>query len=113
LKIAFVTAPPAEAHGLARRAVEAGVAACVNVVRGVTSHYRWQGEHHVDDEVLLIAKVAEDQVDEFVARVRDWHSYSCPEVILAEVAGGNPEYISWVESSTRNASRDDNDQGSM
>lgn len=101
MKIAYVTAPPEEANGLARRAVADGVAACVNVVFGVTSHYRWENEVHADGESLLIAKVADDRAEEFVRKIREWHSYSCPEVILTEVTGGNPEYIDWVEEASK------------
>ena len=113
MKIAFVTAPPQEANSLARRAVESGVAACVNVVPGITSHYRWQGEHHADGETLLIAKISEEMVTEFIARIREWHSHSCPEVVVVDVTGGNADYISWVESSSRNVLREEENEGSM
>jgi len=106
LKVAFVTAPPGEAHSLARRAVESDVAACVNVIPGITSHYRWQSELHADSESLLVAKVAEDRVEEFIARIREWHSFSCPEVVIVDVIGGNLDYISWVESQTKGNSND-------
>ena len=97
MKVAFVTATPGEANGLASRAVESKVAACVNVLFGVTSHFFWEGEKQSDGEALLIAKVPDDRTEEFVARIREWHSYQCPEVILIDVVGGNPEYIAWVE----------------
>lgn len=106
MKVAFVTTPPDEAHGLAKRAVESDLAACVNVIEGITSHYRWQNELHADRESLLMAKIAEDRVEEFVAKIRDWHSYSCPEVIVTDVIGGNHDYISWVESRTQGSSQD-------
>ena len=106
MKIAFVSTPPDDAHGLAKRAVESDLAACVNVIEGITSHYRWQNELHADRESLLMAKIAEDRVEEFVAKIRDWHSYSCPEVIVTDVIGGNHDYISWVESRTQGSSQD-------
>ena len=106
MKVAFVTAPPEEAHSLARRAVESEVAVCVNVIAGVTSHYRWQSELHADSETLLMAKVADDRVEEFIARIREWHTYSCPEVIITDVIGGNPDYISWVESQQKGSTQD-------
>ena len=99
MKIAFITAPPEEANGLARRVVESGLAACVNVIFGVTSHYRWQGEIQSDGEALLMAKLTDELADEFVEKVREWHSYQCPEVILTDVTGGNPEYLEWIQSS--------------
>jgi len=105
VKVAYVTAPAEEAHGLARRAIEAELAACVNVIPGITSHYRWQNELHSDTESLLVAKVPSDRVDEFVANIRDWHSYTCPEVILTDVTGGNVDYIAWVESVGKGSSQ--------
>ena len=96
MKVAFVSAPPGEANGLARRAVESKVAACVNVLFGITSHYQWHGEIHTDPEALLIAKVSDENADEFVQRIREWHSYQCPEVVLLDVTGGNPDYLRWV-----------------
>ena len=104
MKVGLVTAPMEEANGLARRAVESGVAACVNVLPGVTSHYVWDGVLHSDPEVLLIAKVADEKADDFVNRMREWHSYSCPEVILVDVIGGNPDYIRWVSDRSSEAS---------
>lgn len=106
MKIAFVTTPPDEAESLAKRAVESDLAACVNVIEGITSHYRWQNELHADRESLLMAKIAEDRVEEFVAKIRDWHSYSCPEVIVTDVIGGNHDYISWVESRNQGSTQD-------
>ena len=104
MKVGFITAPLEEANGLARRAVESGVAACVNVLPVVTSHYVWDGELHSDSEVLLIAKVADEKVTEFVNRIREWHTYSCPEVILLDVVAGNPDYLRWVGEGTSEAS---------
>jgi periplasmic divalent cation tolerance protein len=101
MKIGYVTAPPEEANGLARRAVDAGIAACVNVLFGVTSHYRWQDEIHADSEALLIAKVPEGKEAEFTEQVRAWHPYTCPEILLTDVVGGDSEYISWVNSACR------------
>ena len=98
MKMAWISAPPEEANGLARRVVDSGLAACVNVVYGVTSIYRWHGEIHSDGETLLIAKVADENADEFVARIREWHTYQCPEVLLTDVIGGNPDYIRWVSN---------------
>jgi periplasmic divalent cation tolerance protein len=96
VKIAFVTAPPEEAGALARRLVEASLAACVNILFGVTSVYRWQGRLQTDNEALLIAKVADDKSEEFAVRVKEWHPYQVPEVVLIDVTGGNPDYLAWV-----------------
>jgi periplasmic divalent cation tolerance protein len=96
MKIAFVTAPPEEAGALARRLVDADLAACVNVLFGVTSVYRWQGQFHTDNEALLIAKLADEKAELFVARVKEWHPYQVPEVVLIDVTGGNPDYLAWV-----------------
>ena len=97
MKIALMTAPPAEAESLARRLVAASLAACVNVVPGGRSIYRWKGEIETEDESILIAKIRDDDADAFVGRAVEWHSYECPECILIDVEGGNPAYLAWVD----------------
>ncbi len=101
MKIALITAPLDEAKGLAHRAVGESVAACVNILYGITSIYRWQDEVHTDGEAMLIAKVPDDKVDEFVAKIRGWHPYQCPEIILLDPVGGNPDYFAWADSGGR------------
>ncbi|ELY88454.1 divalent-cation tolerance protein CutA [Natrinema altunense] len=73
----YITAPPEAADELAETLVEERLAACVNRL-STTSTYRWEGELHRDDEVVLLAKTTDDAYDALVDRVRDSHPYDVP-----------------------------------
>ena len=93
----FVTAPNAETGAsLARALVEERLAACVNLVPGVRSVYRFEGAVHVDDEVLLVAKTRADRCASLAARVRELHPYDVPEVLELPAVGGSAAYLAWV-----------------
>ena len=95
----LVTAPDAETGGrLARTLVEERLAACVNVVPGVRSVYRFEGAVHDDAEVLLIVKTRADRCDELAARIRALHPYALPEVLALAAVGGSAESLSWVST---------------
>ncbi len=84
---------------IARALVEDGLAACVNMVGGVDSVYRWKGKVEEGREWLLIAKTTMDLLDRVTARVKELHSYQVPEVVAIRVEGGNKEYLDWVGES--------------
>jgi len=93
----YVTASgPEAAERLARALVEERLAACVNVLPGVRSFYRWEGELHVDDEVALLAKTRADRFDALAARVRELHGYDVPCVVALGIADALPDYQAWV-----------------
>lgn len=92
------TCPDADtAARLARGLVEAGHAACVNVLPGIRSIYRWQGEVQDDAEVLMVGKCATDRLE----GLREWleanHPYEVPEVIALPVTAGSTAYLDWIE----------------
>lgn len=89
-----------EALHIARALVEERLAACANVLDGMTSVYRWQGRIEEDAEAVLIAKTTDDLVDRLVARVKALHSYDCPCVVALPIAGGNQDFIDWIEVET-------------
>jgi len=97
MHLTLITAPPDQADGLARTLVAERLCACVNVVPAVTSHYVWEGKQEADTEALLIAKVPADRLEAFTERVKELHPYSVPEIVALDVAGGNADYIAWVE----------------
>ena len=86
-----------EADRLADALVVNGLAACVNVIPGVTSVYRWEGELQRDQEWLLVAKSHRDALNEFVRCVYTIHSYEVPEVVALPVVGGSQAYLSWID----------------
>lgn len=102
MKLVISTAPPGEAPGLARKLVEEGLAACVNVIPGVRSVYRWDGEICDDGESVMLMKTTEEVAPALCSRLGELHSYDVPEAVVVEASGeGNPDYLSWVEKSVR------------
>ena len=73
----YITAPPSDADEIAERLVEERLAACVNQL-STTSTYRWEGEIHRDDEVVLLAKTTDDAYDDLVDRLKEIHPYDVP-----------------------------------
>lgn len=96
-----------EAHALAKRLVEARLAACINVVPGVVSHYWWEGRVHRDAEWLLLIKTRGELLEALTQRVRAWHSYDEPEVVALPIVGGSPTYLAWIRESTTPPRGDD------
>ncbi len=96
VRVALVTAPGDAADELARSLVRDRVAACVNVVPGIRSHYRWEGRIETSDEALLVLKVPAEGSGELPDRVAARHPYDVPEVLLLDVSDGLPAYLRWV-----------------
>ena len=86
-----------EAAKLARVLVEARVAACVTIVPGARSVYRWQGAVETSEECLLIIKSSRPLFDQLRAALEKAHSYEVPEVLAIAVVEGAPNYITWLE----------------
>lgn len=99
--VILVTAPDESVAGdLARRLVEERLVACVNVLPGLRSIYRWQGEVEEAGEVLMILKARRVDVGAVAERVEELHPYEVPEVIALEVTAGHAPYLDWVRSET-------------
>lgn len=98
--IVFVTAPNKdEAARIAESLVSERMAACVNIVGGIESVYRWEGEVTRDQEVLLIIKTTDERYEELERRVIELHSYSTPEVIAYRIERGSEAYLKWLRDS--------------
>ena len=87
------------AADLAHRLVDEGLCACVNVVPGVTSFFRWEGKVDRADEVLLVAKTTAAAAPRLQARIRELHPHQVPEVLELPVQGGLPAYLQWLTAS--------------
>ena len=99
VRVVLITAPDAAVGAeLARTLVADGLAACVNLVPGIRSFYRWEGEIQDDAEVLLIAKTRADRGAALAARVNDLHPYDLPEVLEVPAVGGSSAYLDWVRT---------------
>ena len=83
----FITASSKDEAGrIAGALVEEGIAACVNVVEGVASVYRWKEEVVREDEVLMIVKTSRSRFGQLERRVQELHSYDVPEVVGVDIA---------------------------
>jgi periplasmic divalent cation tolerance protein len=91
----------ASAERLAEALVADQLAACVQVLPGVRSIYRWQGAIERSDEVLLLIKTTHERLDALADRIRALHSYELPELLAVEAVGGLPAYLDWVAAETR------------
>lgn len=97
VRVVLTTCPDAvTARRIARTLVEERLAACGNVVPGLTSIYRWQGAVETADECLLILKTREDRIPALAARLGALHPYDVPEVLALPVADGTGPYVAWV-----------------
>ena len=100
--VTLVTAPGEEAAAdLARTLVSESLAACVNIIPAVRSFYRWEGEIQDDSEVLMIIKTSGAVYSTMQKRILELHPYSNPEVVAFEVEEGSDNYLSWVNSETK------------
>ncbi len=105
VRIAFTTAPELEtARRIARALVEERLAACVNLVPGVTSIYRWEGALQEDAEVLLVVKTRADRLGALAERLRVLHPYALPELVAWAPDGGSAPYLAWVCAETEESS---------
>jgi periplasmic divalent cation tolerance protein len=96
----FITAPNVEeAERLAETLVEKKLAACIQILPGMTSVYRWQGKVERQSEVLLIAKTTRAKFGELEKEVRTIHSYETPEIVALELTAGSRPYLEWLETS--------------
>ncbi|HEX6811051.1 MAG TPA: divalent cation tolerance protein CutA [Planctomycetota bacterium] len=103
--VVLCTAPAEGASGgfrvdeLARTIVAEGLCACVNVVPGVRSWFRWEGRVDVADERLLVVKTTAAAAPRLRARLAELHPYQVPEVLELDVSGGLPGYLQWLVDS--------------
>lgn len=89
-----------EAERIARRLVENRLAACVNIVPGVTSVYRWEGSIEKGSEWLLLIKTRRELFDRLEAELKTLHSYAVPEIVALTVVEGSAQYLDWIAHET-------------
>ena len=95
----FCTVPSKEIGiTIADNLVKGGIAACVNIVPGVTSLYTWKGEFCTDSELLLIIKTREEKFELVRNKISELHPYEVPEIISFAIKNGNNAYLNWIDS---------------
>jgi periplasmic divalent cation tolerance protein len=99
--VAFSTCASAEEAGkIARALVESRAAACVSIVPGIRSLYRWQGKIEDSQEWLLVIKTRGELFDALSAELRKVHSYEVPELVAIPIVDGLPDYLNWIDEQT-------------
>ena len=83
--------------------VSGKLAACVQLVPGLESHYRWKGKKETAKEVLLIIKTRSALYKKVEAAILKKHSYEVPEIICLPITKGSEAYLSWLTKETRGA----------
>jgi periplasmic divalent cation tolerance protein len=98
--IIFMTAANGEeAARLADLLVGARLAACVQILPGIESVYRWKGNVEREAEVLLLAKSTSDKFEEIDREVRAIHSYETPEIVALSATAVSLPYLKWLDES--------------
>jgi periplasmic divalent cation tolerance protein len=101
IRLLYCTCPDTDtAQRIARALVEQRLAACVNIVPGLRSIYRWKGEVQDDAECLLLIKTRESRVEALAESIRRLHPYELPEVIAVPVVAGLAPYLDWIRENT-------------
>jgi len=104
--VVLITASGAqEARYIADELLAAHLAACVNILPEVSSHYWWQGKIESAREALLMAKSRAELLDDIIKHVKKLHSYEVPEIIALQIAGGNTDYLNWIKNETKPQTR--------
>jgi periplasmic divalent cation tolerance protein len=88
-----------EAERLSATLVERRLAACVQVLGPISSHYRWQGKTEHAQEWLCLAKTEAARYAEVEAAIAELHSYDEPEIIATPIVAGSSGYLAWVSHS--------------
>ena|SRR3990167_2914905 len=100
--VIFVTAKDRdEAAKIAEKLVADKLIACANIVPGIQSVFRWEGEVDRADEVLLILKTGKNLFGKVVETVKSLHSYDLPEIIALPIIDGSKDYLAWIDSSVQ------------
>ena len=96
-RVVLITAPRGKkADFLARGLVAGRLAACVNIVPGVVSHYRWGGRMNRDAESLLVVKTSAGKLEKLKSWIAANHPYTTPEVLALKVDSGSKGYLKWL-----------------
>jgi periplasmic divalent cation tolerance protein len=88
------------AQKVASRLVDERLAACVTIIDGVRSTYRWQGSINVDSEAMMVIKTTSGRAEQVRAVVTELSGCELPEFVALEIVGGSQSYLDWLEAET-------------
>ncbi len=97
--IVLVTSPKDIAESLATTLVAEHLAACVNIIPGVTSIFSWEGKVCQEEEVLLLIKTNNSSWNQLQERVQELHTYDIPEIVSVPIEAGFQPYLDWINQS--------------
>lgn len=98
-EIIFCTCPDrATAEQIAHLLIDSNLAACVNIVPGIISIYKWQGKIESADEHLLLIKSNDESYQAVENKIKAHHPYELPEIVAIPITNGLPEYLNWIDS---------------
>ena len=89
-----------EAKKISKKLVAQNLAACVNLLGNMISIYKWEAKLEEDQEVVMIAKTRKILMPKLIETVKTHHSYDCPCILELPIQGGNPDFLSWIETET-------------
>lgn len=92
-----------EAERAGRALVERRLAACVNMLPGMISHYRWQGKIERAEEVVMMVKTRASLSEAVGAAVKEMHNYTTPAIMVLPVESADPDYHRWIVEETTGA----------
>ena len=99
--IVYTTYPSlVEAERIGKAVLEQRLAACVNILPGMISHYWWQGAIERGEEVVMIIKTRASLAERVQAAVKELHSYDTPAILVLPIEGGEAGYLGWLMAET-------------
>jgi periplasmic divalent cation tolerance protein len=94
-----------EAEEAGRKLVERGLAACVNILPGMISHYRWEGKVERAEETVMIIKTRASLAAEVSDAVKAMHPYDTPAILVMPLESVEPAYLGWLLKETEGAAK--------
>lgn len=99
--IYITTSSKDEALKISKTLLEEETIACANIIDGMTSVYKWEGEVCEGSESVLLLKTPEALLEKAIGRVKELHSYDCPCIASIKIDNCDKDFLKWVELSVK------------